>query len=73
MHGLAAPPGETPEVRAALFGALDALVVGIAGTVFCAVVHLRTRRVSRDRLAATERLVARLRATGEAGKGAAPT
>lgn len=62
MQGLAAPAGESPAVRAALFAALDALVVGIAGTVFCAAVHLRTRRVSRDRLAATERLVARLRA-----------
>jgi hypothetical protein len=63
MQGLAAPAGEMPAVRATLQSALDALLLGVAGTVFCVVVHLRTRRVTRERLAATERLVASVRAT----------
>jgi hypothetical protein len=43
-----------------LVSALDALAIGIAGTSFCIAVHLRARRVVRERLAATDRLVDRL-------------
>jgi hypothetical protein len=59
MRGLAEPEADT---AAALTAALDALTVGIAGTSFCVAVHLRVRRIVRERLASTERLVERLRA-----------
>jgi hypothetical protein len=80
MQGLAAPPGEAPAVGAALLSAVNSLLVGIAGTVFCVSVHVRTRRVVRERVAGTDRLVARLRslaaepadAPGRAGGGGAP-
>jgi hypothetical protein len=59
MRGLAAPDADT---AAALTAALDSLTIGIAGTSFCVAVHLRVRRIARERLASTERLVERLRA-----------
>jgi hypothetical protein len=43
-----------------LVSALDALAIGIAGTSFCFAVHLRVRRIVRERLAAADRLVERL-------------
>jgi hypothetical protein len=57
LRGLALP---TEEANAVLVSAVDALCVGIAGTSFCAAVHLRARRVATERLAATDRLVERL-------------
>jgi hypothetical protein len=61
LRGLAAPTGEAPEVRAALIGSLDALAVGLAATVFCATVHLRTRQLVRKRLAGADRLFQHMR------------
>lgn len=62
LQGLALPEadGSAPALGAALFAALNALTIGIAGTAFCVAVHLRSRRVVRERHQATERLVARL-------------
>jgi hypothetical protein len=59
LRGLAA---QEIDVRGSLVSALDALTVGIAGTAFCAAVHVRTRRLAADRLAAADRLVDRLQA-----------
>jgi hypothetical protein len=41
--------------------ALDALALGIVGTAFCVAVHLRARVVTRQRRAAVDQLVDRLR------------
>jgi hypothetical protein len=60
LQGLT-PAADSAEVRAALMSSLNSLLVGVAATVFCGVVHLRTRRATRARMAAAERLVARLR------------
>jgi hypothetical protein len=62
LQGLALPAdeGAGPAAGAALIAALNALTLGIAGTTFCVAVHLRARRIVRDRLQVTERLVARL-------------
>lgn len=62
LQGLALPAeeGAGPAAGAALVAALNALTIGIAGTAFCVAVHLRTRRIVRERLQASERLVARL-------------
>jgi hypothetical protein len=51
-----------PDTTSTLMAALDSLTVGVAGMSFCAAVHLRARRIVRERLAATERLIVRLRA-----------
>jgi hypothetical protein len=50
-----------PDTTRTLMTALDSLTVGIAGMSFCAAVHLRARHVVRERLAAIERLIGRLR------------
>jgi len=62
LQGLALPAeeGSAPALGAALFSALNALTVGIAGTAFCIAVHVRARRVVRERHQAAEKLVARL-------------
>ncbi|MGD0530645.1 MAG: hypothetical protein ABSE49_36265, partial [Polyangiaceae bacterium] len=66
LQGLAVPTGAPPDdgsapvLGAALFSALNALSLGIAGTAFCVAVHVRARRIVRERHQATERLVARL-------------
>jgi hypothetical protein len=62
LEGLALPAeeGSATALGAALFAALNALTVGIAGTAFCVAVHLRTRRLARERHQLAERLVARL-------------
>jgi hypothetical protein len=52
----------TNDAGAALVGALDALAIGVAGTSFCAAVHVYARRAVRLRLAATDRLVERFEA-----------
>jgi hypothetical protein len=57
MNGLA-PPAYEP--GSALVPALNALAVGIAGTAFCAAVHVHAKRVARNRLTATDRLVEQL-------------
>lgn len=64
LQGLALPAeeGAGPAAGAALIGALNALAIGIAGTAFCVAVHLRTRRILRERVRASERLVTRLQA-----------
>jgi hypothetical protein len=65
LQGLALPmtpsdDGSAPALGLALFSALNALTLGIAGTAFCVAVHLRARRIVRERHQTTERLVARL-------------
>lgn len=50
-----------PDTTSTLMAALDSLTVGVAGMSFCAAVHLRARRIVRERLAAIERLIVRLR------------
>jgi hypothetical protein len=57
LEGLALP---APDAGAALFAALNALTIGIAGTSFCVAVHLRARRLIRERVADHERLVRQL-------------
>lgn len=60
------------EFEGVLFSALDALAVGVAGTSFCASVHVRARRAARDRLDAAQRLVDSLQAIdGGAAPGSA--
>jgi hypothetical protein len=54
LHGLAVAP---EEANAVLVSAIDALSVGIAGTSFCAAVHVRARRVASERLSASDRLI----------------
>ncbi len=66
MRGLVAPESDTAEV---LMSALDALTLGVAGTSFCVAVHLRARRVLRERLASVDRLVDRLRVLSAQGSG----
>lgn len=51
---------EAVDVTATLVSAVNALAIGVAGTSFCVAVHLRARRVVRERLAATDRLVERV-------------
>jgi hypothetical protein len=65
LQGLAAPPDQGASVGATLVAAVDALLVGIAATVFCVAVHMRTRRVVRERVAGTDRLAERLRSLAE--------
>lgn len=66
LQGLAVPTaptsddGSVPALGVALFAALNALTLGLAGTAFCVAVHVRARRLVRERHQATERLVARL-------------
>jgi hypothetical protein len=62
VQGLSAPADDdTPlGTREAIVGALSALAIGIAGTSFCYAVHVRARRIVRDRLAAVDRLIVRL-------------
>jgi hypothetical protein len=60
LEGLAVPAGVTPDLGATLFAAVGAMAVGIAGAVFCVFVHLRVRRLVRERVAAAGRLVAAL-------------
>ena len=52
--------GDPAAVNGALYAALNALAVGIAGTAFCAAVHVRARRAARQRLQGAQRLVERL-------------
>jgi hypothetical protein len=40
-----------------LSAALGALAVGISGAAFCAAVHMRARRVLRERMSAVTRLI----------------
>jgi len=69
LQGLALPSeeGSAAALGGSLFAALDALTIGIAGTAFCVAVHLRTRRVVRERHQVTERLVARLLSVSSEG------
>jgi len=60
LEGLAAPAGATPDLWATLLSAVSAMAVGIAGAVFCVFVHLRVRRLVRERVASAGRLVAAL-------------
>jgi hypothetical protein len=73
LQGLALPAdeGASSQVNAALFAALDAVTIGIAATSFCAAVHLRSRRLVRERLAGIRRLVEVLRAGARAAREAA--
>jgi hypothetical protein len=58
LRGLSDPE---PDTTATLMTALSSLTLGVAGMSFCVAVHLRARRVLRERLASIDRLVARLR------------
>jgi len=74
VQGLSAPAEDDAPIqsRAAVVGALDALAVGIAGASFCYAVHIRARRVVRERLAAVDRLIVLLeshRVTSETHEG----
>jgi len=64
---------DTPiESRAAVVGALDALAAGIAGASFCYAVHVRARRIVRERLAAVDRMIVLMeahRVTSETNEG----
>ncbi|HEX3345856.1 MAG TPA: hypothetical protein VHS09_14830 [Polyangiaceae bacterium] len=62
LQGLSLPAeeGSAPALGLSLFAALNSLTLGLAGTAFCVAVHVRARRVVRERHHATERLVARL-------------
>jgi biopolymer transport protein ExbB/TolQ len=62
VQGLAIPEGEDSAAAtgAALSSALGAVSLGIAATAFCVAVHVRAARVSSERRAAIDELVARL-------------
>jgi hypothetical protein len=45
------------QAPATLTAALGALAVGIAGASFCAAVHMRARRIHRERMSAVTRLI----------------
>jgi hypothetical protein len=53
--------GASEAAAVTLTPALDALAIGIVGTTFCVAVHLRARAVTRERRAAVDRLVDRVR------------
>lgn len=62
LHAMALPDAETMDefqagTHAALASAMGALAVGIAAASFCAAVHMRARRVHRERMSALSRLV----------------
>jgi hypothetical protein len=68
---LAAPDALSDDLRAetvriAVTTAIDIVAIGIAATAFCVAVHLRSRRIVRERLEATDKLVERLEALGDA-------
>src|SRR6185312_16504630 len=71
LGGLQEAAGD--DVQDALHGtlgsALAALSIGIAGTAFCAAIHVRAGKASRARLVAVDRLVDRL---GRIADAAAP-
>jgi hypothetical protein len=67
---LTGPAMTGSDTLASLMGAIDSLALGIAGTCFCVAVHLRARRVLRERLASTDRLIERLRRLASAAEGA---
>jgi hypothetical protein len=58
LHGLSDPE---PDTTRTLMTALNSLTVGVAGMSFCVAVHLRARRVLRERLASIQRLIGRFR------------
>ncbi len=58
-------------VQTTLIPALDALAIGVAGTFFCAAVHVRAGRASRHRMGATDRLTETLRSLGKGGNASA--
>jgi hypothetical protein len=57
IQGLAT---DANDISSVVMAAVNALTVGVAGTSFCAAVHVRANRTTRKRLAATDRLVERL-------------
>jgi hypothetical protein len=62
IHAMGAPaPSGSEEMGlqgpATLTAALGALAVGIAGASFCAAVHMRARRIHRERMSAVTRLI----------------
>jgi hypothetical protein len=64
LLGAMAPAVNTEQrpdaVMATLVPALNALAAGMAGTSFCAAVHVRARKARRRRMSAMDRLVERL-------------
>ena len=62
IHAMGAPdPSGADEIGlragATLAAALGALAIGIAGASFCAAVHMRARRIHRERMSALTRLI----------------
>jgi hypothetical protein len=62
IRGLGEPLGDDLQdpqapVYAALASALGALAIGIAAAAFCAAVHMRANRASRERMSAISRLL----------------
>jgi hypothetical protein len=53
--------GASEAAGVTLTPALDALALGIVGTTFCVAVHLRARAITRERRAAVDRLLDRVR------------
>jgi hypothetical protein len=71
VQGLAVPAEDDAPTGAgaAIMGALNALAIGIAGTSFCYAVHVRARRLVRERMAAVDRLVLRLESVASQARG----
>jgi hypothetical protein len=71
VQGLAVPAEDDAPMGAgaAIMGALNALAIGIAGTSFCYAVHVRARRLVRERMAAVDRLVLRLGSVASQAQG----
>jgi hypothetical protein len=65
VQGLAVTQDEEAPAgnRAIVESALNAVAIGIAGASFCFAVHVRARRIVRDRLAAVDRLIVRLQSS----------
>ncbi len=57
----------TESVRSAVTTAIDIVAIGIAATAFCIAVHVQSRRIVRERLEATDKLVERLEALADLG------
>jgi len=66
LEGLGSPEGQDASaiMRDAFAAAMGALSVGIAATAFCVAVHVRARKLARDRRVAIDELVDRLERLG---------
>ena len=66
LEGLGSPEGQdaAAAMHDAFAAAMGALSLGIAATAFCVAVHMRARKVARERRAAIDELVERLERLG---------